>query len=63
MALTAQTTTFLGSAMAGRRITNTSKLAQRKREYMRQVREAMKQRPASFNPAPLERVIQNWKRT
>jgi hypothetical protein len=49
--------------MAGRRITNTSKLAQRKREYMRQVREAMKQRSVAFNPAPLERVIQNWKRT
>ncbi len=47
--------------MAGRPITDNSPRAQRKRERMRRVREAMKARPLPINPEPLEQAISRWK--
>jgi hypothetical protein len=46
--------------MAGRRITNESERAKRKREQMRALRESRKVRPASFNPQPLAKVLAIW---
>lgn len=46
--------------MPGRPITSNTPRAKRRREQMRRAREAMRQRPAKFNPHPLAQVVSTW---
>lgn len=47
--------------MAGRPITDNSPRAQRKRERMRRVREAMKARAIPINTQPLAKALAQWR--